>query len=158
MNDVLRDTRFERQLIPGNFHDQLNVVSDQTKTIIRHVGLTSTQVAQGYHGSVAKDPQFAGEITFSDDDGRSFVNPLVSPVGNRLVQIRCSIAQYQVEPRVKGFRLDWFVPDGWSWRDGLGVTTYEQVVSNPLVVTRVMLSPENPQPAVWQVLIVERFL
>ena len=52
---------------------------------------------------------------------------------------------------IRAFRLDWYLPTGWVWIDGLGTTTYEEAVSNPMVVTRVVrMATEHTVVAVDQ--------
>jgi hypothetical protein len=153
----MTDTRFEQMLVPSNFLDRLQVVSDSTRRWSTFVQQTSASQRAGFHGEIARDPQYSGVITFSDDDGVTFTPQLVNPVGNRIVQLRLAVTQHQVQPMLRGYRFDWYLPSGWTFTDALGTTTYEEAVSNPTIITRVMLSPVNPQPVGFRVLVVERF-
>jgi hypothetical protein len=150
-------TRFEAAVVPNNVLTQLEAVSEDTKHWIRRVAQDYQIRRLGYHGDVPDEAQFSGELSFSDDDGQTFVNPLPTPDGNRVCYIRVKITQHASRARLSGLRLDWYLPAGWTWRDGLGTTTYEEMVSNPTEITRAMLSPANPQPAKWTVLVGERF-
>lgn len=154
----LPTTRFSRLLVPDNFLDRLQVVDDTTTTTIQQV-LQDFEVRRlGYHGDVKRDPQYKISVDFSDDDGLSFTDQMLSATGNRIYQIRTQIAQLQATPLLTGFGLTWFLPAGWAFTDGLiAGPLYEEAVSNPLTVTRTILSPSNPQPAAFRVEMVERF-
>lgn len=150
-------TRFESLLVAGNFLERLQAVSDSTRRIIQQVSQDYQVRRLGYHGVVANDPAFQLQVDFSDDDGASFSEPMVNVVGNRIYQMRVRVTQHQVYPMVLGWGLLWTLPTGWEFTDAIPTTTYEDAVSNPLTVTRVMRSPANPQPAAFIVSVVEQF-
>ena len=150
-------TRFERQIVTANVLEQLQAVSNDTRKWIRRQNQDFAERAAGYHGDVSQDPQYEGKVEFSDDDGVTFTEPLFDPPGNRLIQMKLTLAQLHVEPPLRGFAFQWYLPTGWVFTDALPVLTYEEAVSNPLVVTRSIRSPANPQAVGFRVLIWEKF-
>ena len=149
--------RMENLLMPSNFYDTVYKQSIQNaKTIKRHK--QDFQVRRlGYHGKVSTDPYYDGVLDFSTDDGHTFSAPAMNVEGAKPVQIRLTLSQFQVEPLILGWGLDWYLPTGWRFLDRLGRRTYEEAVSNPMVVTRVMQSPTNPQPAGFRVFVAKRY-
>jgi hypothetical protein len=73
--------------------------------------------------------------------GRWLGNPLVDPSTNSLYLIRVRITQLKIEPLMAGFTVHWTLPAGWLWADGGGSNTTVEVVSNPLVIIRRVMSP-----------------
>lgn len=144
-------TRFPRQLIGTSYLDRLQVVNDSTKIVIKRVQQDRAVWRLGYHGVVDRDPQYQLDLSFSDDDGQSFSATMFNITGNRVFQWRCQFGQLQAEPLLHGVALQWLLPTGWVFTDGIGVTTYEECVSNPTVITRTIRSPSNPQPAAFEV-------
>lgn len=149
-------TRFETILVAGNILERFQTSADYTRHFITQVAQDYQVRRLGFHGVVPTDPAYQLQVDFSDDDGVSFSDP-VPLVGNRIYQVRVRVTQHQVYPMVLGWGLQWALPDGWTFTDALPVITYEDAVSNPLVVARVMRSPANPQPAAVIVSVTEQF-
>ncbi len=105
-------------------------------------------------GRVPIDDQFNATITFSPaygtDAGRTYgaalgITPGAgSPEGNKEFYIRCSIEQHRVDPLLQGFQTVWDPPPGWRAVDGLGATLYDEAINNPVAITRLYLSPAEP--------------
>ncbi len=150
-------SRMENLLMPSNFFDKVYAKSTKNAKTIKKVAQTFQQRRLGYHGVIAKDLQYDGTLDFSTDDGHTFSSPAINVTGASPVQIRLSLSQYQVQPLIRGWGLDWYLPTGWVWLDGLGTRTYEETNSNPTVITRVAQSPTNPQPVGFRVLIAQRY-
>lgn len=154
---VPADSRFARMLVAGNPLDQLQAASQQTERVAVRVAQGWSERRLGYHGVVRNDDQYELQVTFSDDDGISYGDPLVGVEGNRTYHYRVTVAQLQAYPLLKAFSLVWLLPSGWSFLDQLPATLHEEAVSNPLIVTRTILSPVNPQPAAFEVYVFEVF-
>ena len=153
-----RLSRMENLLMPTNYFDRMYRSTHSTKRFITQIKQDFQVRRLGYHGKVQEDKQYQGTLDFSTDDGRTFSAPAIGITGNTVVQLRLQLSQYQVNPPVRGWALNWYLPAGWVWLDGLGTTTYEEAVSNPMVVTRPTRSPNNPQPVGFRILIAEKFL
>jgi len=95
--------------------------------------------ALGPQGSNTPSP--ALDADERDEWGLSFGNPLVNPHKSTIYMVRATISQLRTEPLLGGLILRWVRPTGWAWIDGQPVQTPVQVASNPLVVTRLVLSP-----------------
>lgn len=103
------------------------------------------------------DDQFHGTVEFSPaygpDAGRTWaaqiiVNPTTivraSPEGDKPWYWRILLEQSRVDPLLQGFELLWIPPPGWPFIDGLGATTWDEAINNPVKITRVVHSPANP--------------
>ena len=101
----------------------------------------SVDFALGPQGSNVPSP--ALDATERDEWGLSFGNPLVNPPKSTIYMVRATVSQLRVEPLLGGLILRWVRPTGWAWADGQGVQIPVQVASNPLVVTRLVLSPST---------------
>jgi hypothetical protein len=101
--------------------------------------------ALGQQGENIPSPAFAtdAEKEERDDWGLHFGNPLVNPRKSTVYMVRATVSQLRVEPLQGGFILKWTKPSAWTWLDGQPIRTPVQVVSNPLVVTRIALSPSS---------------
>lgn len=97
------------------------------------------QTDNGWPGAADQDPRFDLEMMFSGD-GKSYGNPLVSPSPGIDYFIRVRLTQHQQDPLLQGFAIRWTAPAGWYWVDGLGDLTFDEATSNPLIVTRVIVS------------------
>jgi hypothetical protein len=150
-------SRYELAVTPSNYLDKLNVVTERTRRWIRPKDQSWATRRMGYHGIVKKGGQFSLHVYFSDDDGDTFDSPLVSAPGNRIIQLKLEIAQLNVDPLLQGFGVKWRLPNGWVFTDGLDNLTYEVSNSNPLIFTRTVRSPTNPQPAGFRATIVRQF-
>lgn len=155
-------TRFERELVPNNIFDQLQVIRRKQGTLIdRHRHMSRERRRQWIHARVPTDVRYEFTVDFSPDDGVTFTDPLVQPDGNRVYQMRLRFTQHVNDERdmLQGVALRWHAPPGWTFVDGLGQddTLYEECVSNPMVVTRVVRSPQNPEPAGFRIHLVKKF-
>ena len=101
----------------------------------------SVDFALGPQGSNVPSPVL--DATERDEWGLSFGNPLVNPHKSTIYMVRATISQLRTEPLLGGLILRWVRPTGWAWADGQGVQIPVQVASNPLVVTRLVLSPST---------------
>ena len=148
---VVGASRFSREMVAGNPLDRLYASSVQTKRLTRRVVLDYQDRRRGIHGIVKRDDQWELRLSFSNDEGQSFSDTLVGAEPNRVYQLRMSISQLQAEPLLRGFRTGWYLPAGWMFADNLGRYIYDETVSNPMVVTRVIRAPSPIQAAAFEV-------
>ncbi len=147
-------TRFERQMLAGNWINDLAQIRLTTNRIVRTIRyVSSSERARGYHGLAKRGDMYQIGVSFALENVGVYSEPLPSAEGNRLYQIRMALAQYQAFPLIMGWSLDWYLPEGWVWWDGLGTRTHEEFISNPMVVTRMVQSPGNPAPAGFQIVV-----
>lgn len=100
----------------------------------------------GPQGSNVPSPAFATAAEKEERDawGISWEKDLINPRKSTVYMVRCTLTQLRVEPLLGGFTLKWARPSsGWTWIDGQTARTPVQVVSNPLIVTRLVLSPST---------------
>lgn len=150
-------TRFERQLVPSNFLDRLQVLTSKTAAVARQAVMQNRLVPYGIYGSVVRaDPQYSIKFMFSTDSGDSFSeSPEITSGIN--YHVRLEISQLH-EDLLAGFNIQWWLPTGWKFVDGLPASTWEEAISNPLIVTRVARSPANAVAAPFRAVILEEFL
>jgi hypothetical protein len=96
------------------------------------------------------DDQFKARVTFSpaygDGAGETWSEPLqiddpVAAAGQEFYW-RCDIDQFRVDPLLQGFATTWTcLTSGWTFVDGLGATIYDEAISNPLIICRVVKAP-----------------
>jgi hypothetical protein len=76
------------------------------------------------------------------DWGTGYSNPLVGIKKSCVYCVRVKIDQLGVDPPFGGYKLQWVVPTGWVYADGLtSKIMYVEVASNPLIVVRKFRSP-----------------
>ena len=150
-------TRMATRLIPiPRVYDP---EGDKVKKTVKKPARRAVQL----RGRAPIDDQFEVKLYFSPaygtDAGRTYgaslgITPGVgSPEGNKEFYVRAEVTQHRVDPLLQGFRLDWEPPPGWTAQDGIGGTTYDEAISNPLYVNRVYLSPAAPSVDVgWRVI------
>lgn len=115
--------------------------------------------AAGYYYDVALDfalgaqrdkfvpspPTNTPSPALTDDEkaewGRNWAKDLVNPKKDCVYHVRCKVTQMRFDPLIGGFRLKWVVPSGWRIIDGQPLTLYVEATSNPLCITRKVLSP-----------------
>ena len=99
----------------------------------------------GPQGGNVPSPAFATDAEKEERDawGTSWEKDLINPRKSTVYMVRCTLSQLRVEPLLGGFILKWVKPAGWTWIDGQPARTPVQVVSNPLVVTRLVRSPST---------------
>ncbi len=98
------------------------------------------------------DDQFKVRVTFSpaygDNAGATWSEPLQiddpTTAAGQEFYWRADIDQFRVDPLLQGFEIRWdLLTAGWTFADGVGATTYEEAISNPLVVARVVKAPAS---------------
>lgn len=99
------------------------------------------KVRTKFKRTAAPKPALTKEETAEDAWGRWRGSTLVNPSTSTLYLIRVRVNQLRIEPLLAGFKLRWTLPPGWLWADGYGSLTVVEVVSNPLVVIRRVISP-----------------
>lgn len=107
-------------------------------------------------GKLRSYPSYQIELDFSDD-GESFSNPLTSAKADHVYYVRATITQHVADPPWQGFKLRWDRPDYWYWYDGLGMTTYEETISNPLVIVRRVHSPARLQKVRFKTTVLDKY-
>jgi len=108
----------------------------------------SIDFALGPQGTNVPSPAFTtdDEQAERDDWGQYFGNPLINPRKSTVYMVRATVDLLRVEPLPGGLILRWVRPVGWAWVDGQAVQIPVQVASNPVVMTRLILSPSTTIP------------
>lgn len=152
-------SRFVRETTPNNIYDRLNHISSAQGTTFNRLKIVShEQTARHIYADVPKDPQYEFTVDFSPDDGNTFTDPLVQPEGNRIFQMRLRFTQHVADTdMLAGIALRWYAAAGWVFADGLGSLLYDECVSNPTVITRIVRSPAKPQPSGFRVVLVTKY-
>jgi hypothetical protein len=96
------------------------------------------------------DDQYNARVYFSEafgaDAGKVWSEPLeiedrVEWAGKEFFW-RVEVDQFRVDPLLQGFRIRWeLLTPGWTFVDGHGSLTWDEAISNPLKVTRVIKAP-----------------
>lgn len=152
-----RSTRFENLLTSGS----VLALVDQNRRAALKAKKRSKQKKEVFRrvaGKIVQAPQYDIEVEFSED-GEAFGNPL-DIKSNTIYQCRMRLRQHQGEFNCIGFILDWKRTTNLSWADGHGTRTYEEAISNPLVITRLVRTgtiAANTTAAV-KVVVVKRFV
>lgn len=97
----------------------------------------------------AADDQFKVRVSFSRahgaDAGQVWSEPLqLDPDEDAGKEFywRTEIDQFRVEPLLQGFRTTWrLLTAGWRFADGLRWASYDEAISNPLAIVRVIRAP-----------------
>ena len=126
-------------------------------------GVFTANLPPGYArpaGVLNNDPQFDLAIEFGKDNdlGTDGFSDVVEVTRDAVYYVRAKIAQHQVAPLILGVTLEWTLPAGWRWVDGLGNTTSDELPSNPGYVCRVAQAPHQPTNALIKAVVTERFL
>lgn len=96
------------------------------------------------------DDQFKARVEFSeaygDQAGKTWSEPLqiddAAAAAGQEFYWRVNIDQFRVDPLLQGFATRWeILTAGWTFTDGLGTTIYDEAISNPLMVCRVVKAP-----------------
>jgi len=130
----------------------------QVKKIIRIVKKPKKTIT--IRAKAPVDDQFAAELMFSPatgvDAGRTYGAQLIDPEPLTEYYWRCRIEQHRVDPLLQGFRTLWDPPPGWTFVDGLPAYLYDEAISNPLVITRVIESPADPNNLIGFLVVMTR--
>lgn len=96
------------------------------------------------------DEQYNTRVYFSEafgpDAGKVYSEPLeiedLAEWAGKEFYWRVEIDQFRVDPLLQGFQTTWsLLTPGWSFVDGYGAVLYDEAISNPLKVTRVIKAP-----------------
>ena len=141
-------------------------------TIDRAVARTATvakgKVAKNVRatGRAPVDDQYKARVLFSQahgsDAGKTWSEPLQldthDDAGHDMYW-RCEIDQFRVDPLLQGFATRWeILTAGWIFVDGLPRTIYDEAISNPLVITRVVHAPSAiSRPPKFRVVVTAKY-
>ena len=100
-----------------------------------------------------RGPRFSIEVDFSKDGGDSFDKGFKA-AASTTYQMRARFTQHQAEPLLQGVVLEWYLPSGWTFRDGWGSRTLDTCISNPLHLSRLIRSPSPVTSGRFKVLCV----
>lgn len=139
-------SRMAARLVPiprvYDLEDESNKVKKAVKKPARRaVQLRATQRV---------DDQWKGRVSFSEAFGDNAGNVWSEPLeiedrtewASKEFYWRLEIDQFRVDPLLQGFKCVWTIlTAGWTFVDGLGSTTYDEAISNPLTITRVIKAP-----------------
>lgn len=98
------------------------------------------------------DDQFTCRVLFSpafgDNAGATYSEPLqiddAAAAASQPFYWRAEIDQFRVDPLLQGFETRWdILTAGWTFIDGLGPVIYDEAISNPLKITRVIRAPAS---------------
>ena len=98
------------------------------------------------------DDQFTARVFFSEafdaDAGKVWSEPLEiedrAAWASKEFFWRCEVDQFRVDPLLQGFKIEWqLLTPGWTFVDGIGDTTYDEAISNPVKITRVIKAPAS---------------
>jgi len=154
----MTESRFQRQVWVGGWLDKLQKADKTTRVIVKRVQEVSYKEKRaGYHGVAKRGEMYQITVSFALDNTDGYSEPLTSVEGNRLYQVRMALAQYQAWPPVRGWGLEWRLPAGWVFTDGLGNQTYDVFNSNPMIITRIVRSPVNPVPAAFRIIVFAKY-
>lgn len=99
-----------------------------------------------------RSARYSLEVDFSDDGGVTFDSPLKA-AASTTYQMRIRFEQHQAEPLLLGAYFRWIIPTGWTFRDGFGSLVYEETISNPLHISRLVRSPSPVTKKGFRVLV-----
>lgn len=152
-------TRFGRELLTRSILNDIQKVSGLVRQLPNvWIGARSANRFVFAPTDVPEDPQFELEVQFSPDDGYTFDAPLVQPLPDRLFQIRLRFSQHVGErDMLRGTGIEWILPTGWTFADGLDAVLYDECVSNPMVVTRLIRSPAAVIPAGFRLVVTSTY-
>ena len=112
------------------------------------------------------DDQYKARVSFSQahgsDAGKTWSEPLQldthDDAGHDMYW-RCEIDQFRVDPLLQGFATRWeILTAGWIFVDGLPRTIYDEAISNPLVITRVVHAPSAiSRPPKFRVVVTAKY-
>jgi len=156
----LPETRFERQVWVDGWLQKMSRSTKDTRIVVRRVReLSYKERKAGYHVVAKRGDMYQIHVSFALDNTDNYTEPLTTAEGNRTYQLRMALSQYEValQTQIMGWGLEWRLPVGWVWTDGLGSVTYEKFNSNPMVITRIVRSPVNPQPAGFRIIVTAKY-
>jgi hypothetical protein len=111
-------------------------------------------------GKAPVDDQFKGTMQFSEafgtDAGKSWSDSF-EPEASKQYFARMVIDQFRVDPLLQGFETRWELPTGWTFVDGLGSILHDEAISNPLYITRVVLSPATVAKAGFRCVVTAKY-
>ena len=122
--------------------------TDKVKKIVK----TPAKRAVQLRAKAPVDDQFKARVTFSEafgtDAGKVWSEPLEiedrTEWAGKDIFWRLEIDQFRVDPLVQGFKTEWqILTAGWTFVDGLGTTIYDEAISNPVAITRVIKAPAS---------------
>lgn len=99
-----------------------------------------------------KDDHWKARITFSEAFGANAGEVWSEPLeiedrtewAGKEFYMDLNIDQFAQEPQLQGFETLWkLLTPGWTFADGLGATIYDEAISNPLSVRRVIKAPAS---------------
>ena len=127
------NSRFEHLLTTSNvlrMVEQNRINAQKAKKRAKKKATTYRRLA----AKAVQAPQYDIEIEFSED-GETFGNS-IDIQSNHTYQCRLRLRQHMGEFNCSGFALDWRKTTNLSWADGYSTRTYEEALSNPLVIAR----------------------
>ena len=148
-------SRFARLLNANNIIDTQKTTATKTTKVSSAVTAKPKKDVK-VPGKPVLNPMYDLEMEFSPD-GSSYANPLVNPTSGGSYYVRVRIRQHQSEVLIQGFSIKWYKPSGWSWVDGIGSTTTDETMSNPLVITRVAKAPSSNRGGSFRAVVIKKF-
>lgn len=147
-------SRFEALIVQTSFLDAIlktKTVTHGTNEHLRTVLKKSKD--HPLKGSIANNKMYSGKLTFAPayhdsnvEYGSPWSEPLPNPVHGKEYLVSLEISQLQGDgplSQLQGFKTYWTHPPGWVWADGHAGTIYDEAVTNPLFVRRVVKAPST---------------
>lgn len=155
-------SRFERLIVQTTFLDEIIRTKKTTQGQNKRLRTILKKPKPAIAGSIRSDPMYAATLQFSPvgDANAAWTEPLVNPKGNVNYYVTCDINQLQGDQpyQIQGFQTVWYAPSGWTWVDGQGTTLYDEAISNPLSIRRIVHAPVKPVYVGFRVVITDAYL
>lgn len=168
MSELGIPSRFEALIVQTSLLDELIRQKQIAQGSDERLRLVSSRVKEkNIKGSVPADPMFSGKLyfapAFTDGDhthGSPWSEPLSDPVPARRYYISCEISQLQGDgptTQLQGFETTWYLPTGWTFYDQQPAVLYDEAISNPLYIRRVVTCPASPTKQGFKVVITQKY-
>lgn len=138
-------TRMAARLVPiPKVYDRPDEA--KVKKIVKKPKPRAVQLRAG----VPADDQYKLRVTFSeafgDQAGEVWSEPLEiedrAEWAGKEFYWDLNIDQFRVDPLLQGFQTEWrLLTAGWTFTDGLGIQVFDEAISNPVFIRRVIKAP-----------------
>jgi hypothetical protein len=142
-------TRMAARLVPlPRIYDPEKVETNKVKKAVKKPKPRAVQL----RSKAPVDDQYNASVFFSEafgtDAGKVWSEPLEiedrTEWASTDIFWRLEIEQHRVDPLLQGFETEWqLLTPGWTFVDGLGGTLFDEAISNPVKITRVIKAPAS---------------
>lgn len=144
-------SRFERLIAQTSFLDAIIATRKVTRGTNEALRSKPHKETKALRGTPPVSKMFSGKLTFAPayndakvDHGTPWSEPWPNPVRNKPYYVSLEISQLQGDgplSQLQGFKTYWTHPPNWTWLDGHGATLYDEAITNPLFIRRLVQSP-----------------